>query len=106
MKMVRLLAFSTLTACVLAGGCALEEIAACNTACQWMDSCIDRDVNIDECTERCVDAVEKSKSLRDDAESCAECTEDFACKDALTSCASSCKPVMVKSEPKLDYPDD
>ena len=93
---MRRLAGLTLT-CALWLGVAsckqIEEGSYCRRICEELRVCIDDDLSVSSCSDKCVDALDDNHSLRKAAERCSDCIDDNACRDIPSEC-SSCDEVL------------
>jgi type II secretory pathway component PulF len=69
------------------GGCV--EIGAaidCQQMCDELQTCIDSDLNVDRCTERCENRADSSR-LRKRLDQCTDCLDEgYACAEITTAC--------------------
>jgi hypothetical protein len=80
---------------VSAGGCShVNEAIDCNDMCEEMNRCLDADIDVHDCAERCEDRVEDN-ALADKLDACTDCLEhDYSCSEAVDNC-SVCDEVQI-----------
>ncbi|MEY4583162.1 MAG: hypothetical protein RL701_7865 [Pseudomonadota bacterium] len=71
----------------------IEESSHCRTICEELHVCIDDDLSVSRCRDKCVDALDDERSLRHAAERCSDCIDDNACLDIPSQC-HSCDEVL------------
>ena len=84
---------------VSTGGCShINEAIDCNEMCEEMQTCLDGDIDVHDCAERCEDRVENN-ALADKLDACTDCLDDdFSCSEAVDACPV-CDDVLVALEP-------
>jgi hypothetical protein len=66
--------------------------------CEEMNSCLDGDIDVHDCAERCEDRVEND-ALADKLDACTDCLDDdYSCSEAVDVCPV-CDDVLVALEP-------
>jgi len=63
----------------------LAQDAACSDICEKLRDCTSN-MSVNSCTTRCVDSTIDKRSLRDMTEDCADCIEDYTCRDVASRC--------------------
>jgi hypothetical protein len=84
---------------LVSAGCSeVNEALDCNDMCEEMKRCIDGDIDVHDCAERCEDKVEDS-ALADKVDACTDCLEnDYSCSEVVDHCAA-CDEVQIALEP-------
>jgi hypothetical protein len=79
-------------------GCSeLTEALDCNQMCEEMKTCIDGDLDVHDCAERCEDRVEDDP-LADKLDACTDCLDrEYSCSEAIDKC-SACDEVLIALE--------
>lgn len=79
----------------VAGGCShINEATDCDQMCKNLKTCIDGDLDVTGCSERCEDKVHDSP-LADKLDACTDCLDHgYACNEAVDEC-SACDEVYV-----------
>jgi hypothetical protein len=96
------------TLCVLAfttfgllsfGGCSeIGEAIDCDQLCRKMKTCIDGDLDVRDCAERCEDRVDENV-LAEKLDSCTDCLDrGYSCSEVVDNC-SVCDEVQVELTP-------
>jgi hypothetical protein len=91
---LRHLTLTLITAFALAlgtGGCSeIGEAIDCEQMCEQMQTCVDGDLDVHRCSDRCEDKADSSR-LREQLDDCTDCLDrDYACAevpDHCTACA-------------------
>jgi len=81
------LAMATLTLIATAGGCThIAEAIDCDEMCREVQDCVDSDLDVQRCAERCEDKVDDSPLARA-LDECTDCLEgDYACGEVAEQC--------------------
>jgi hypothetical protein len=97
-KTLSLLAVTTFGLLLPISGCSeLTEALDCNQMCEKMQACIDGDIDVHDCAERCEDRVEDN-ALADKLDACTDCLEhDYSCSEVVDKC-SVCDEVQIALE--------
>jgi hypothetical protein len=76
-------------------GCSeIGEAIDCDQMCNQLQDCIDGDLNVRDCAERCEDKVDDN-TLADKLDACTDCLDhDPSCKEAVDECPA-CDEVQV-----------
>lgn len=76
------------------GGCSdIGEAIDCDQMCNQLQVCIDGDLDVERCTDRCEDKAD-SNTLRSKLDDCTDCLDqDYACAEVPEHCGSSCSEV-------------
>jgi hypothetical protein len=86
-------AFSTTAGCDN-----VAEAIDCDQMCDKMKSCIDDDIDVRDCAERCEDKVDDS-SLADKLDACTDCLDHgVSCREMASEC-SACDEVQMELLP-------
>jgi hypothetical protein len=80
------------------GGCSnVGEAIDCHQMCEKMEDCIDGNLDVSDCAERCEDKVEDN-ALADKLDACTDCLDrDYSCSEVVDKC-SVCDEVQVALE--------
>jgi hypothetical protein len=71
----------------LAGCDDISEALDCDQMCEKMQSCIDGDIDVRDCAERCEDRVDDSK-LAEKLDACTDCLDEgVSCREVAAECA-------------------
>lgn len=86
-----------LTAFALAistGGCSkIGEAIDCEQMCEQMQTCVDGDLDVHRCADRCEDKADNNR-LREQLDDCTDCLDhDYACAEVPDHC-SACAAVQ------------
>lgn len=83
--------FRLVWAFVLCTGLALAGCGSdCKTICEKTDECF-FDLDVDQCTEDCEDAIDDGRVDDDDIADCAGCVDDNSCSELLAGdCDRAC----------------
>ena len=88
-------AFVFVTAALLAStsGCsAIGEAIDCDQMCNQLQVCVDGDLDVSRCTNRCEDKADND-ALREQLDDCTDCLDrDYACAEIPEHC-SACQAV-------------
>jgi hypothetical protein len=81
------LAMATMTLIATAGGCThIAEAIDCDEMCREVQDCVDSDLDVHRCAERCEDKVDDSPLARQ-LDACTDCLEgDYACGEVAEQC--------------------
>jgi hypothetical protein len=81
------LAMATMTLLATAGGCShISEAIDCDEMCTEVQTCIDGDLDVQRCAERCEDKVDDSPLARQ-LDACTDCLEGgYACAEVAEHC--------------------
>jgi hypothetical protein len=93
------LAMATMTLIATAGGCThIAEAIDCDEMCREVQDCVDSDLDVHRCAERCEDKVDDSPLARQ-LDACTDCLDrDLSCTEADERCAV-CDEVRVALMP-------
>lgn len=82
-----LFALTGTTLLTTVGGCSdVGEAIDCDQMCNRMQDCIDGDIDVRDCAEKCEDRVDE-KPLADKLDACTDCLDrDPSCKEAIDEC--------------------
>jgi hypothetical protein len=94
-KTLSLLALTAFGLLAPLSGCSdFNEALDCNQMCEEMQTCIDGDIDVHDCAERCEDGVEDN-ALADKLDACTDCLDnDYSCSEVVDKC-SVCDEVQV-----------
>jgi type II secretory pathway component PulF len=75
------------------GGCTrIGEAIDCEQMCKQLRTCVDGDLNVDRCSERCEDKTETS-AMRNQLDDCTDCLDQgYSCAEMSKECPA-CKDV-------------
>lgn len=92
---VLIVGFGLLTA----SGCdEINEALDCEQMCEKMKSCIDDDIDVSDCSERCEDRVDDN-ALADKLDACTDCLDEgVSCREVAHEC-SVCDVVQMELLP-------
>jgi hypothetical protein len=92
-KRITTFAFVLFAFTATAGGCSdIGEAIDCEQMCEQLQVCIDSDLDVRRCSERCEDKAENN-SLRRELDDCTDCLDhEYACAEVPDRC-SSCQTV-------------
>jgi len=81
------LALATMTLIATAGGCThIAEAIDCDEMCREVQDCVDSDLDVHRCAERCEDKVDDSPLARA-LDDCTDCLEgNYACGEVAEQC--------------------
>ena len=87
------LSFLALAAMASTGGCsAIGEAIDCDQMCNQLQVCVDSDLDVERCADRCEDKAD-SNTLRRQLDDCTDCLDrDYACAEVPEHC-SACQEV-------------
>ncbi len=96
LSMFALISFGLLAS---VGGCSsVGEAIDCDQMCNELERCIDSDLDVRDCAERCEDRVEDN-ALAEKLDACTDCLDrDYSCSEANEECAV-CDEVRVALTP-------
>jgi hypothetical protein len=79
---------------LVSGGCSsVGDAIDCNQICEDLRKCVDSDLNVSRCAERCRDDADDDRTFDDELDACTDCLdEDYACAEVTDKCPS-CKRV-------------
>jgi len=79
---------------LVSGGCSsVSNAIDCNQLCEELRKCIDSDLNVTRCADRCRDDAHDNQAFDDDLDACTDCLDrDYACAEVSDKCPS-CKRV-------------
>jgi len=94
-----LFAFTAFGLLATVGGCSeIGEAIDCDQMCDKMKSCIDDEIDVHDCAERCEDKVDDN-ALADKLDACTDCLDEgVSCKDVADEC-SVCDEVQMALTP-------
>lgn len=77
------------------GGCSnIGEAIDCDQLCSKMNTCIDSDIDVRDCSERCEDKVDDNE-LADQLDACTDCLDrGYSCNEINDEC-SACDQVQL-----------
>lgn len=79
---------------VLVAALALVGLTGCSSDCgiycNRYYECIDADINVDRCVNRCEDASDADRDHEDLVAQCAECVNSRMCSETLQDCVDDC----------------
>jgi hypothetical protein len=83
---------------VSASGCSeIAEAIDCNQMCSQIERCIDDDLDVQDCAERCEDRV-ADNTLADKLDACTDCLDrGYSCSEVNDEC-SVCDEVQIALE--------
>lgn len=92
-KSITLLLFASFMLLAGGGGCShIAEAIDCDQLCENMQTCLDSDIDIDDCADKCQREVDNHE-LREELDACTDCLDhDYACSEAVDEC-SACDEV-------------
>ena len=93
-----LLALTSLGFLVTTGGCSnVGETIDCAQMCEKMETCIDGDLDVSDCIDRCEERADDN-ALADKLDACTDCLDrDYSCSEIVDEC-SVCDEVQVALE--------
>lgn len=79
-------------------GCSeVGEAIDCHQMCEKMEDCIDGDIDVSDCAERCEDKVDEN-TLADKLDACTDCLDrGVSCNEIVDEC-SACDDVQIALE--------
>ncbi|HEX6271583.1 MAG TPA: hypothetical protein VFZ53_01015 [Polyangiaceae bacterium] len=78
----------------LAGCDDINEALDCDQMCEKMQSCVDDDIDVHDCAERCEDRVEDNE-LAEKLDACTDCLDEgVSCREVAADC-SVCDEVQM-----------
>jgi hypothetical protein len=94
-KSITLFLFASFMLLSAAGGCShINEATDCDQMCKNLKTCIDGDLDVSDCSERCEDKVHDSP-LADELDACTDCLDrDYSCGEVADEC-SACDEVTM-----------
>ena len=93
-----LFAFITFGLVTTAGCSEISEALDCDQMCDKMKTCLDDDIDVHDCAERCEDRVDEN-TLADKLDACTDCLDQgVSCKDVSDDC-SVCDEVQMALTP-------
>ncbi len=94
-KAISTFAITALAIIVMAGGCAdIGEAIDCDQMCSKLRTCVDGDLDVDHCAERCKDRVDDS-ALSEQLDQCTDCLDrGYSCREITDEC-SVCDEVQL-----------
>jgi type II secretory pathway component PulF len=86
-RYITLFAATTFTLLATLGGCAQIGAAIdCDQMCEQLQTCIDGDLDVHRCADRCEDKAESNK-LRKQLDECTDCLDQgYACAEMSQQC--------------------
>jgi len=97
-KTLGLFAFTSFVLLSATGCSEINEALDCDQMCDKMKLCLDDDIDVHDCAERCEDRVDES-SLADKLDRCTDCLDQgVSCKDVSDDC-SVCDEVQIALTP-------
>ena len=92
------LALTSLGFLATTSGCSeVGEAIDCDQMCRKMETCIDGDINVRDCAERCEDKVDEN-TLADKLDACTDCLDrGVSCNEVVDEC-SACDEVQMALE--------
>ncbi len=87
LRYVTLFLFTSFTALTSLGGCSeIGEAIDCEQMCDEFQTCIDGDLDVHRCSDRCEDKADTS-SFRDQLDECTDCLDqNYACGEVPDKC--------------------
>lgn len=87
LRIATLFVITSLAALTSLGGCAdIGEAIDCDQMCEELETCIDSDLNVHRCSDRCEDEADNSR-FRDKLDECTDCLDrDYACGEIEDRC--------------------
>ena len=93
-----LFAFTSFTLLAPIGCSEIGEAIDCDQMCNKMKTCLDDDIDVHDCAERCEDRVDES-SLADKLDACTDCLDrGVSCSEVADEC-SACDEVQMALTP-------
>jgi hypothetical protein len=94
-KTLSVFALTSFVLLATTGGCSeVGEAIDCDQMCNKMQDCIDDDIDVHDCAERCEDRVDDN-SLADKLDACTDCLDrGVSCNEVVDEC-SACDEVQV-----------
>jgi len=98
-KTLSLFALTTFGLLTTVGGCSeVGEAIDCDQMCNKMQDCIDSDIDVRDCAEKCEDRVDDN-TLADKLDACTDCLDrGVSCSEIVDEC-SVCDEVEVALTP-------
>jgi hypothetical protein len=62
----------------------------CDRYCDRYKECLNADLDVGQCSNKCEEASQDNKAHTDKAEECAQCVESRACSEVFASCLDDC----------------
>lgn len=86
-KSVTMFFATSLTLLATLGGCStIGKAIDCDQMCEDLNTCIDGDLDVSHCSERCEDKAD-DKMLRDQLDACTDCLDQgYACAEVPQKC--------------------
>ena len=86
-KTFGVLALTAIGVLTTTSGCShVGEAIDCHQMCEQMEACIDGDIDVSDCAERCEDKV-SGNSLSEKLDACTDCLDnDYSCSEAVDKC--------------------
>jgi hypothetical protein len=86
-RYLTLFAFGTFLALSVLGGCAsIGEAIDCDQMCDELKTCVDGDISVSKCTDRCQDRTDTNE-LRNELDECTDCLDHgYACAEVADEC--------------------
>jgi hypothetical protein len=99
-KTTTLFAFALLGLLLTTSGCDhISEAIDCDQLCSKMQSCLDSDIDVDECSHSCEQRVHDDE-LADELDRCTDCMDHgYSCSEIVDEC-SACDEVQMEL---IDY---
>lgn len=87
LRIATLFAITSFAALSSLGGCAdIGEAIDCDQMCEELETCVDSDLNVHRCADRCEDEADNSR-FRDKLDECTDCLDrDYACGEIEDRC--------------------
>lgn len=70
------------------------NLVNCHSVCERYSDCVDPDVDVDACTDRCEDEADASEAREERLEACDSCIEDRSCSSAGFNCGTECGGIV------------
>ncbi len=91
-QLVRRFAFFALTAASLSlatGGCSeIGEAIDCHQMCEQLEVCVDSDLNVERCSDRCEDKADENKFAKQ-LDQCTDCLDrNYSCAEVPEECSA------------------
>lgn len=87
-KTLSALVLVTLAITTTAGCDEVTEALDCHQMCEKMEACVDDDIDVSDCAERCEDRVDDN-ALADKLDACTDCLDHgVSCREVASECAA------------------
>jgi hypothetical protein len=94
LRHLTLFMFTAFSLTLATGGCSeIGEAIDCEQMCDQMQTCVDGDLDVERCQNRCEDEADDNR-LRDQLDDCTDCLDrDYACAEVPEHC-TACEAVQ------------